>query len=487
VKHPSTPTRAFSSAATLLITAGIAAACGSSNDSTAPAGHDDAGLDAGLDAAADANVHVDAGGAGDASGDAEAGAAFPAFAVDSPQITKNQGTVLGKPVIVTVTWPAMDPNTATWEAFDDGIGASSYWSATTSEYGVGPATSGPANHVHMTQPLPASISYTDLQTYVTAALQAAGADGGAAEAGTSDAGAPNPSWPAPTLDASGNSQTIYSLFIPASTSVTDPGTGTAFCTEGGLGYHDNVTVGTTAVAYSVTLECSSQTTPDLEETAAHETVEAATNPYPESSTLGYVGFDPDHLAWDLYTGFNDELADACQNWQDSYYQETASLPYWVQRSWSNKAAPLGHDPCVPALAGAYHGMTLLASEESTVSLSLAAIGGSNASSRGFNVTIGQPTTFHVGFFSDAPSGPWTIAYDFPASLQTFDTSFNPLGNGTATVTLDRTSGQNGDEVTVTVTATAKGEGGFQVMAITWDPPTAARYSPHYLPILLVDH
>ena len=161
----------------------------------------------------------------------------------------------------------------------------------------------------------------------------------------------------------------------------------------------------------------------------------------------------------------------------------------MQLSWSNAAALAGHDPCVPAAAGPYHGMTLLPSETQSVSLSLASIGGASATtSRGFDVTLGQPTTFHVGFFSDAPVAPWTIAYDFPATLPTFDTSFQPLGNGAATVTLDRTTGQNGDEVTVTVTPTAKGEGGFQVMAITWEPASASSgYLPHYLPILLVDH
>jgi hypothetical protein len=465
--------------ATLAVATG---ACGSSSGAS-PAAPEDAGIDASTDTGA-----VDAADAADSAttGDAEAGAAYPAFAVDYPQVQKNQGTVLEKPVVVTVTWPALDTSTATWEGFGDAIGASSYWAATTSQYGVGPVTSGPANHVHMTQPLPASLSYTDLQAFVITAVTAAEADGGVPSTG--DAGAPDPAWPAPTFDASGNSQTIYSLFIPGSTSVTDPGTGTAFCVEGGLGYHDDVIVGSAPVAYAVTLECSGQTTADLEETAAHETIEASTNPFPESSSLGYVGFDADHLAWDLYTGFNDELSDACQNWQDSYYEESGSFPYWVQRSWSNSAALLGHDPCAPAAAGAYQGMTLIPSEESTVSLDLSVIGATTASSRGFNVTMGQPLTFHVGFFSDAPSGPWTIAYDFPASLATYDTSFNPLGNGTATVTLDKTSGQNGDEVTVTVTPTAKGEGSFQVMVITWAPPSdTMEYLPHYLPILLVDN
>jgi hypothetical protein len=331
----------------------------------------------------------------------------------------------------------------------------------------------------MTQPLPATLSYTDLQNFVVAELQQIGAD-----AGAPDAGAPNPSWPTPTLDGSSNVQTIYSLFIPTAINVTDPGSGASFCDEGGLGYHDQVVVNGKLIAYSVSLEC--QDISGIEETAAHETVEAATNPYTESQTLGYVGFDTDHLAWDLYTGYNDELADACQNWQESYVQSTGNFPYWIQRSWSNKSALAGHDPCAPVGTTAYHGMTLMPSEETTQTLNLSSLGKSPAlKTQGFAVAVGQPTTFHVGFFSDAPTDAWTISYDFPSVLPLFS-SAGSVDNGKATVSLDTTSGQNGDVVTVTVTPSTKGSASFQVMAITWDSPSTKSYQAHYLPIVLFD-
>ena len=467
-----------------IVVAGALTGCGSSSNGATPGGQGDGGTDASFDA--EAGSVADASDSGHA-GDAEAGTAYPAFTVDVPQILKNQGTVLTAPVIVTITFPS-ETSASTWEAYGDGIGASSFWATTTAEYGVGKATSGPSNHVRMMQSLPASLSYTDLQNFVTAALQAIGSDAGTPEAGASDAGPPNPTWPAPTLDAHGVSQTIYSLFIPPSITVTDPGTGTAFCTEGGLGYHGVVSLGTTSIAYSVTLECPSMPAAGIEESAAHETVESATDPYTGTANQGYIGFDANHLAWDLYTGYADELEDACQYWQTAYYQETGSFPYWIERSWSNKAAMQGHDPCVPEPMGPYHGMTLFPSEESTVTADLTVIGGGSATSLGFNVTIGQPITFHVGFFSDAPVGPWTIAYDFPSTLMDFDTSFMPLGNGSGTVMIDKTSGQNGDKATITVTPTAKGEGGFQVMAITWDPPgSSSGFLPRYLPVLLIDH
>jgi hypothetical protein len=450
----------------------------------------------------------------DASDQGEVSTTYPPFAVDTPHILANAGTVLKAPVVVTVTWPAQDTTYATWDAFGDSIGASTYWNATTREYGVGPVVSGPSNHVHMMDSLPSTMSYYDLEGYVTKVLGGMVGDGGSADSGpiveeggldageidgsASDSSAggassgdsgnedapPSGPWPPPVLQG-GNAQTIYSLLIPSSTAVTDPGSGMPFCSEGGLGYHDNVMVGTTPIAYAVTLECTSQTLAYQEETASHEYVEAATNPYPETMNLGYIRFDTNHYAWEIYTGFNDELADACENWEDSYVQQPDPFPYWVQRSWSNERASAGHAPCVPDPGTPYAGMTLFASQESTVSVDLTSIGMSKVSTLGFSAGLGRPATFQVGFYSDAPTGAWAISYDFPKELPIFDAQGNPVANGAATVTIDRTSGQNGEKANVRVTPTRVGPLGFQIMAITWDPPSAASmYSPHYLPIVI---
>jgi hypothetical protein len=437
----------------------------------------------------------------DAAPDGEHGAistTYPAFTPDMPQIVANEATVLVSPVFVAITWPASDTNVPTWEAMNDGIVTSTYWSATTGAYGVGTTTAGP--HVHMTQSLPASLSYTDLDNFVQAQVAAsladagshadagqAGHDGGAKDGGD-DAAAPNPVWPAPVM-AGGNAETVYSLFIPESVTVTDPGSGVSFCLEGGLGYHSNVTVGSTSVAYSVVLECSSQTLPELEETVAHEYVEATTNPYPNTMTLGYVGFDANHLSWDVYTGFNDELADACQNWADSYYQEGAPFPYWVQRSWSNTDAKAGHNPCVPREMGAYEGLTLFPAQQAVGTVDLTSVGYGKETTRTFSAKVGQTVTFQVGFYSDGATAPFTIAYDFPEMLPLFDATGNFPSNGAANVTIDLTTGQNGQKANVSVTPTTAGALGFQVMAITWqDPPDAeaASFLPHYLPVILTN-
>ena len=283
----------------------------------------------------------------------------------------------------------------------------------------------------MAQPLPSKLSYTDLQNYITSQLQSAvnldaGVDA-ASDGGAQDRGGPRRRW---TVRATSRPSTRSTSRRRSTSPTRDWGCPSA--KRDGLGYHDDVVIDGRNTPYSVSLECTSQTLPQIEETAAHEAVEAATNPYPSAtSDLGYVHFDSDHLAWDLFTGYNDELADACENWQTSYYQETGSFAYWVQRSWSNRAALLGHDPCVPAPSGPYHGMTLVPSEESTVTVNLAVIGAGKATSKGFPVTVGQPLTFHVGFFSDAPTSAWTIGYSFPRRSSYSTPTFSPSATAPA--------------------------------------------------------
>jgi hypothetical protein len=491
------PLAASSAAFLLLLASAGPTACGG-DASTRGAGALDAAAGSSPGDASDSDASVDAGDHGSVS------TTYPAFAVDMPKVVANQGTVLKSPVIVTITWPAEDPNASSWDAFGDAIGASGYWRATTSEYGAGAATSGPANHVHMVKRLPTTMSYYELQNFVLASLGGSPPDAGAApDAGAMpdaetpegglDAGeggaAADPEWPVPPGAAAGDEiQVVYGLFVPASTSVTDPGSGTSFCNIGGLGYHDNVSVGGKLMSYSVTLECPSQTLAEQQESAAHEYVEAATNPYPESTTrLGYSGFDSNHLGWALYTGpFGNELADVCQSWSDSYYQESAGFPYWVQRSWSNVHAAAGNAPCVPVPATPYHGMTLFPSQQSALSIDLSAAGAGKVVTRGYSARVGESVTFQAGFYSDGDAAPWTIGYDFPPTIGLFDTTGHPIGNGTASVTIDKTSGQNGEKAYVTVTPKTAGRLGFQVMAITWDAPVRKQpgFLPHFQPIIV---
>jgi hypothetical protein len=170
--------------------------------------------DAGSDAAEEAEAGVDHGMPSNT---------YPAFKPDFGQLVDNGGYVMKQPVIVPITWDT-DPAQATFDAFVDGLGSSAYWQAITKDYGVGAATSGTANHVHMSTAAPMTLTETmdamsDLVKLVTA------------NAGKT--------WPAPTKD------TLYAFFLPPGTSLLVPsglGNGTPMdaCGQGIGGYHSAV-------------------------------------------------------------------------------------------------------------------------------------------------------------------------------------------------------------------------------------------------------
>jgi hypothetical protein len=90
---------------------------------------------------------------------------YPAFLPDVAQIKNNGGPVLKAPLVVTITYPG-ETRAADFESFGDTLGATQFWAAVTSEYGVGPLTSGPGNHVRMRRSLPATMTADALQQMI---------------------------------------------------------------------------------------------------------------------------------------------------------------------------------------------------------------------------------------------------------------------------------------------------------------------------------
>jgi hypothetical protein len=267
--------------------------------------------------------------------------AYPAFTPEIGQITNNGGDVLASPVIVTVTWPN-EALADQYEKFGDLIGHSAYWSTILGEYGVGPAASGPTNHVRMKEAMPTSMDANALDGIVSTNAQNAATSG----------------WPAPT------DQTIYVLYLPAGTSLILEG-GADACDIGVGGYHDSTRItgadgNPLDVAYAILPQCRANALDDSTESASHEIAEAALDPHP-SQNPGWVGFDDKHLAWEYFQQFQSENGDDCEFYRDSFYKNTTSdLPFSIQRQWSNKSALAGHAPCVPAPPGAYFNVTPLA-------------------------------------------------------------------------------------------------------------------------------
>ena len=375
---------------------------------------------------------------------------YPAFKVDGAQLVDNSGDRLKTPTIVTVTWDT-DPDQAKLEAFGDAIGGTDYWKAVTAEYGVAPAISGMTNHVRIpvtaSSPLPVSLGQMDLDTLV------------ATKAGTSMTSG----WPAPT------SNHVYIVYLHPNT-ILDFGGGASACTVGVGGYHDSTMVNGADISYAIVPRCSFHMLTAFDATtitASHELAEAATDPRPGN---GIYGFDDNHFALEQWQRGNVEDGDACEFFKDSEYKETDPFPYFVQRQWSNVASAAGHDPCVPSV-GPYFNVTPLSLE--TVYADLSKNGGSaKAASKGIPIKVGETKTFPVGFFSDAPTnGPWTVR-----AVEQGNPAY-PVKTPHLKVSIDKTSGENGEIAYVTVTVNSAGATKTEYISVVSTLNGITRYMP----------
>ena len=246
--------------------------------------------------------------------------------MDVAQIVDNGGPVTKSPVVVTITW-STDPDAATYNTMGDAIGPSPYWKAVNSEYGVGASTSGTPNHISITTAAPASFADSDLDTLVDTNVGAA--------------------WPASTAD------TIYAVYLPPGSTLTFGGQDA--CSAGVGGYHTESNKNN--YVYAIMPHCSGFAAADVQLSASHELNEAATDPHP-STNAAWVGFDNDHLAFEFFNQFQDELGDACELYVEAT-DPTDFTPYTVQRQWSNASAAAGSHWCVPALKEPFYNTTFL--------------------------------------------------------------------------------------------------------------------------------
>jgi hypothetical protein len=430
-------------------------ACGGSTTSGGPSTNNGAATDAGSGvdapiAVVDAGTPTPEAAAVEAAPPVDHGApstTYPAFPPAMGQIADNGGYVMKNPVIVAITWNS-DASQAMFDSFADAIGTSDYYKQTAGPYGVGPATSGAANHVHMATAAPATLGDPDLQTMVTTN---AGITAG---------------WPAPTKD------TIYAFFLPPGASLNVGGGGPGggggsgdACSQGIGGYHDQVTASGIVTAYAVVPSCNFGDAPTVgDETTlsmSHEINEAVSDPEPQENSPGYVGFVPDSFAFDYFQAFQSEDGDACEFFvsgpDSSFYEQKETTPpfdYYVQRIWSNPSGAAGHNPCVPVPADAYFNVTPLGLQDVNVSLPPAVTGASTTTlqpTKGFKVAAGSSGQFQVGFYSDAATtGPWTIKASVgKGQLDSYNKS-------SVTASIDKTTGVNGEKAWITVNVTTSG-------------------------------
>ena len=223
-------------------------------------------------------------------------------------------------------------------------------------------------------------------------------------------------FPAPTRDA------IYALYFPRNVKVT---LGQSFDSCKAFdGYHGSVTVhardadagadagGASAplnVAYAVMMRCG-PTEGEITLTAAHEFIEAATDP---TGGDGFLTTDP---AWAGF--FYPEVGDLCDAEHTQY-----ESGFVVQSGWSNKSAQAGHNPCVPAKPGEIY---------------------FNAAptKKAVRLKVGESTTVDVQAFSEGPTDDWAL------SVIDYDML---MGAGkTLDVSIDTDTANNGTTAKVTI-------------------------------------
>jgi hypothetical protein len=413
--------------------------------------------DAGADAASDD------GGTADAAIDPNV---YPAFPIDAPKLVDHGGPVLANPRLVSVTWPD-DTDADALDAFVDAIGSSKYWNQITCEYGIGPASAGPCNHVHMLTAPPATMSETQAEALVRNSLNKRATSG----------------WPAPTKDS------LYILFLSEATDLrVQTGSGAQSACQVGIGgYHSAVQLTDgTYVSYAVVPRCGG----DVEtatNSASHEIAEAALDADP-LTTPGFRDFDDAHAVWNLFFVDQTENGDACEFYRDSTITST-ELGHDVQRQFSFASFAAGHAPCVPVPSDPYFNVVPLDLAE--LAYDLPSLGsptsGGHVTTRGVHVNVGETGSFRVGFYSDKSRGDWNLKVVEGNDLRGTDPggSFQPaFANGNLSVSVDKTSGHNGDVATVTVAVKGKDAtlGANIVTLVSSDP--AKPYVQHYWPVLV---
>lgn len=338
---------------------------------------------------------------------------YPAPHTPMPLVDYNGGRVLQNPKIVTITWAEDDAQMVSrMQQFGDIITSTAWWTAVSSEYCqqpgnkpcIGPGTSG--GHVVINDPAPTDFSDSSqgaastLQTFIHDHV--VGGDGITAD------------FPAP------DDNTLYVMYFPASVTITLDGSPS--CNSFGA-YHNTIVLPNQAnldsnVAYAVIPRCGTKESTTTV-SASHEIIEAATDPDIGQNSLAYYMLNQ---VWGPAGG---EVGDLCEGIGSSGTTTTEST-FVVQRSWSNKSAASGHNPCVPIPASDVY---------------------FNAAPRQTKVVLPKPgSTFvlDIDAFSDAPMSAWTLsAIDFAQFQQQ-----TPL----LSFSFDKTSVQNGDHVQLTITA-----------------------------------
>jgi len=337
---------------------------------------------------------------------------FPAPHPDPPRVVSSGGPVLATPRLVPVFFEGDDLEPRI-EEFLHALASSTYWTATTKEYGVGALSVAP------------SVVTADAPPATDADLRA---------------------WlgKQPGADAS----TVFVVFYPPSAPLDVHGKKSC---EAFDGYHlARPAKAGPPVIYAVVSRCEtgSKALDAVTAAASHEIVEAATDPFYEDDPA-FASADDAHAAWTLATV--GEVSDMCALEPQAAGRLVGD--FMVQRSWSNAAAAAGHDPCVPAVPGPF--FSALPVLDESVSLDT---GSSTLATKGVRVAVGETRTIDIALYSDAPTGAWQVSARDGSAL------FG--GAKELELSFDRTTGNNGDVLHLTVRPLRAGRFGGSILVVT---------------------
>jgi hypothetical protein len=329
------------------------------------------------------------------------------------QVVSNGGHVLAHPRVMTISW-ATDPRGPILDQLAQELTQTSYWATTTSEYGVGPLTV--ATPVHLTDAIP--MTYTDDEFTKLIAQNTSGT---------------SPPWGPP------DRSTIYIIAIPPEVTFDDHGE--KCCSTFG-GYHSETIVNGVSVPYAIACACAGfngkETTDvtDLTVGASHELIEAATDPYTNTNPA-FIGADDDHMIWTMLT-MSGEVGDMCELNSDANIIP-AGGQLMVQRTWSNKAAAAGQNPCVPS-TGTYYGTEPVLPDTA----SLPDYFGNVTKTKVVKIAKYDTATIDLPIFTSDISG--------PVNVIVYDGLYYYYGdNKLLDLKLDRSVGNNGDVLKLSIT------------------------------------
>lgn len=424
------------------LAAALGVACGSSNSSTNQATSTEAG--------ADTSTPVEDAGTVEAAVEA---APYPAFVpANVPQVVSRGGPIMPLPKVVPIFYATDDTTTtASIQSFVNALGASDYWHGALAEYGVGQVVGETAIQLTSSDDPPTTYDDSDIEAWLANKLQSA-----------------DPAFPAP------DANTIYAFFFPAGIKITTGGTSSGWpdgeAPEGGGGggggggqvstscvdfggYHSVIQLANgTPVTYAVVPRCANfdgfTGVDAVTAAASHEIAESSTDPLVQLDAA-YLSTDSAHRYWATILG-GGEVGDMCAQNLGSFVK-FPDLPYTVQRIWSNKAAVAGTDPCTPVPTGEVYFNSIPILPDTLNVTGRGADGGTTTvATQAVQIAVGSSKTIELDLFSSAPTpSEWQVQaadeYDLQlASSQQLKFSY------------DKTTGQNGDKIQLTITVVAAG-------------------------------